>query len=231
MFDIDGTLIHAGGAGRRAIVRAFRDLFGVERPRIDFSLAGLTDSAILRRVHAANRPDPAEFDSLRADLFARYVAGLKEEMGKPGEDGEEARIYPGVRELLEALAARPDVTLALLTGNLEEGARTKLAPFDLNRFFLYGGFGSDNEARAEIYHVLTARLPEAVRLSRPRVTIVGDTPHDIQVAKVHGVRSIGVATGGHYTLADLAAAGAGHLFADLGDTRRVLAALLEEVRE
>ncbi len=223
MFDIDGTLVHAGGAGRRAIVRAFRDLSGIDEVQIPFSMAGLTDWAIMRRVHAANAhvKDPRVFDERREALFARYLECLAEEMVR----GNGARIFPGVRELLTALAARPDVTLALLTGNLEGGARIKLAPFGLNRFFAVGGYGSDAEEREAVYQAAMARLPLAAQESRPAVTIVGDTPHDIRVAACHGVRSIGVATGGHYTLEELAAAGAGRLFADLADTPAVLAAL------
>lgn len=221
MFDIDGTLVHAGGAGRRALERSFREAFGMREVAISFSLAGLTDWAIMRRVHAENGGNPGDFEKGRQEVFARYVESLREEMGK----GEGARVCPGIRELLGALSGRPDVTLALLTGNLEPGARVKLGHFGLDVFFPVGGYGSDAELREEIFGVLMARLPEGVRAQNPRITIVGDTPHDIRVAVVHGVGSIGVATGGHYTAGDLSRAGARKTLADLADTRAALAAL------
>ncbi len=221
MFDIDGTLIHAGGAGRRAIERSFRDLFGMREVSISFSLAGLTDWAIMRRIHAENGGDPAVFERRRLEAFARYVEVLRAEMG----NGEGACVCPGVRELLAVLAGRPDVTLSLLTGNLEAGARVKLGHFGLDRFFAVGGYGSDAEIREEIFGALMERLPGEVRAKGPRVTIIGDTPHDIRVATVHGVGSIGVATGGHYTAGDLSSAGAQKVLADLSETSAVLAAL------
>lgn len=220
LFDIDGTLVHAGGAGRRALARAFGDLWGMI-PRFDFSLAGLTDSAIMRRLVKACGKSDAFYEENRERLFARYVDFLIEEMGT----GAGGRVYPGVPELLRALAARPGVVTGLLTGNLEGGARAKLAPFGLMRFFSVGGYGSDAEDRAEIYDVVMRRLPPEVRAASPDVSVVGDTPHDVRVARARGARAVGVATGGHYALRDLADAGADHLFADLADTARVMAAL------
>ena len=221
LFDIDGTLLHAGGAGRRALLRAFREAFGADA-RIDFSMAGLTDWAIMARVAKEIGVPQALFEERRLDLFTLYAGRLREEVG----DGAGCALLAGVRELLDALSARLRVSTGLLTGNLESGAKIKMSPFGLGRYFAFGGYGSDSPERTQIYRFARGRFPaSALAEGEPDVVIVGDTPHDVAVACAHGLRSLAVASGGHYAIRDLESAGASHLFGNLSDTAAVLSAL------
>src|SRR6478672_7515384 len=137
LFDIDGTLVLTGGAGRRAMSLAFADVLGVRDAFDGLPMAGRTDSWILADAAAAHgiqtdSPTLARFEEV-------YIRRLQEEIGKAGDSRK--GVMPGVRELLDALAPRNDVFLALLTGNFEEAARIKLEYFDLWRYFRCGAFG------------------------------------------------------------------------------------------
>jgi phosphoglycolate phosphatase-like HAD superfamily hydrolase len=230
LFDIDGTLVLTGGAGGRAMARAFEDLFGVADAFAGIPMPGRTDSWILTDAAAVHRIPPTELSRFPA----QYLAHLKTELDRPLESlrslsGGLPRkgVMPGVRPLLDALSARSDVYLALLTGNYEEAARVKLEYFDLWRYFRCGAFGDDAPDRNGL-------LPKALGIVRacggPEVTaeetvVVGDTPLDVACAAAAGARSIAVATGG-YNVDALREAGADIAFEDLSDTDSVLRALL-----
>lgn len=219
LFDIDGTLVTGDGAGHRALRRVFDRRYG--RPdaldRIVFH--GATDRAIMREaLLALGVPhDDAEVDA----VLAEYVAVLP---GFVGPDGYRAQ--RGVVSLLEALHGRPGLALGLGTGNIERGARVKLTPPDLNRFFPFGGFGSDAEDRAELLAIGAARGAGRLGVARDecRVVVIGDTLRDIQAAHAIGALCVAVATGGN-TADALRAAGA-EVVVDHLDDPRVLAALL-----
>ena len=136
LFDIDGTLVLTGGAGGRAMTRAFEDLFAVSDAFRDIPMPGRTDSWILSDATAAH--GISEVDSAR--FHDVYVAHLAAELDRPGPG---QRVMPGVRPLLDALADRSDLYVALLTGNYEQAARVKLEYFDLWRYFPCGAFGDD----------------------------------------------------------------------------------------
>jgi phosphoglycolate phosphatase-like HAD superfamily hydrolase len=154
------------------------------------------------------------------DLFARlrdaYVTLLREEILLPGE-GIKA-VLPGVAGLLDALRARPDVFLALLTGNFEEGARIKLEHFDLWRYFKCGAFGDDAADRNALvpFALDRARACGLDAIAPEDVFVVGDTPHDVACARAVGAVPVGVATGS-FSVADLRGSGADIVFPDLGD--------------
>jgi phosphoglycolate phosphatase-like HAD superfamily hydrolase len=133
---------------------------------------------------------------------------------------------PGVRELLDALADRDDVYLALLTGNYETSARMKLERFDLWRYFRCGAFGDNAPDRNGLFPRALARVRscDGLDIAAAHAVVVGDTPLDVACAQASGARSIGVATGGH-TVDELRAAGADVVFEDLSDTTAVIAAL------
>ncbi len=201
---------------------AFEDVLGVRDAFSGMPMAGRTDSWILADAAAAHRISP---DSPALSRFHEaYLTRLAEEIHKPGDSRK--GIMPGVRALLDALAGRDGVYLALLTGNFEAAARLKLEYFDLWCYFRCGAFGDEAPDR----NGLLPRAIDAVRSCRGPVfsaadaTVVGDTPLDIACAKFSGARSIGVATGMH-TLDDLRAAGADAVFTDLSDTDGVLRAL------
>lgn len=220
-FDIDGTLIWTDGAGRRAIHRAVRDVLAIE-PVANFRFDGRTDGEIVLRF--AEGAGLAPDDALMDQVLARYVVNLEDELGRPGHA---TKVYPGVRELLDALEPRTDGVLGLLTGNVVLGARLKLrsAAIEPDRFRV-GAFGSDSHVRDDLPAVAQARASEAT--GRPirggDVVIIGDTPADVQCGRGIGARAIGVGTAS-YTAEQLMEAGAYAAFPDLSDTAAVIEAI------
>lgn len=221
LFDIDGTLVLTGGAGVRAMTRAFETVFRVPDAFRGVPMAGRTDQAILLEAleRSGRRVDGSDLAAFRRE----YVEPLREEIRRPSP---EARAMPGVRELLGALAARPDVYLGLVTGNFADAARIKLAHFDLARYFAWGAFGDDAREREALVPIALARAAAhgVPPVPRDRVFVVGDTPSDVRCARAAGTRAVGVATG-PYDAAALRASGADCVLPDLADTRAVLGAL------
>ena len=158
LFDIDCTLIDSHGAGGRAILRAIKDVYGVEGELGDYSFHGRTDPGIisdLATLWGGGERDArsATGDASRLDVcIARYVELLHHEI-----DGGEVETLPGIRELVTALAADRRALVGLLTGNVLEGARLKLEPTGLYSLFKVGAYGSDSALRAELPAVAVAR--------------------------------------------------------------------------
>ena len=201
---------------------AFEELFAVADAFREIPMPGRTDSWILSDAAAAHRIPPAELERFR-DV---YLGHLRRELDRPGP---RKGVMPGVRPLLDALVDRPDIYLALLTGNYEEAARVKLAYFDLWRYFRCGAFG---DAAPDRNGLLPKALARVVACGGPSVAasaavVIGDTPLDVACAAASGARSIAVATGGHGVDA-LRAAGADVVFEDLSDTKAVMAALIAD---
>jgi phosphoglycolate phosphatase len=218
LFDVDGTLILTGRAGVRAMTLAFRDVFGVDDGFSHISMAGLTDSFLLSS--ALSRAGRGVEEDAVARFRDAYLAHLSTEVLKPGEGRK--GIMPGVRELLDELAPRPDVFLGLLTGNYAEAARIKLNYFDLWRYFQCGAYGDDASDRNALVPIALARARECGSPSDfDRIFVVGDTPHDIACAAAGAATSIGVATGNH-AMDELRAAGADVVFEDLSNVESFL---------
>src|SRR5438067_2047623 len=137
LFDIDGTLIASGGAGKSALEAALADEFGIERISDELKLSGRTDRAILADLIRMHALDPAPATGLR--LTASYLRHLPAHLSSGT-----GRILPGILELLHALRERPDVGLGLLTGNIRAGDHIKLAHFGLWDFFGFGGYGDEH---------------------------------------------------------------------------------------
>ena len=223
LFDIDGTLLLSGRAGLRAMTRAFDQTFGITNAFAGESFGGRTDSYLVSKaLEAAGVPDtPEQHDRFRAS----YIPLLAEEIEHPGTGHK--GLMPGARELLEAIHDQDHLHLALLTGNYREAAEIKLQHFELWEFFEWGAFSDDHHDRNALVPIAKSRaetydIPaEAIE----RVIVIGDTPHDIECARVAGARSIAVATGG-YSVAQLKEAGADEVLADLSDTARVVSLLL-----
>jgi phosphoglycolate phosphatase len=217
LFDVDGTLVRRSGAARLAFARALQDGFGVTPDLRALDTAGRTDAVIMRDVlRSHGLPDADGALATLREGFLRHLARTVRE--QPGE------VCPGVRPLLDTLAARADMCLALGTGNLERGARLKLAVHDLDRYFPTGGFGDDAPERAAIVAAGIARARAHYRVSFDRIVVVGDTPHDIAAARANAAACLCVATG-VYGPEALRAAGAELLFPDLTDLDAVVAAL------
>jgi len=226
LFDIDGTLIDTAGAGRQAIERSFRNVFGigdVSARSASVRFAGRTDPMILEDIARAAGIDEDSYREKRAELEQGFLDELRVEMAR---SEPRRRLLPGVLPLVEELAARDDVWLGLLTGNLEIGARTKLEPFGLNRFFPQGGFSSDHSDRRQIARIAHEKLAAHAGIPFPpsRVTVVGDTEHDIDCAKANAFRSVAVDSG-WVSRESLERAEPDHLLDDLTDRDRSLAAL------
>jgi phosphoglycolate phosphatase len=219
LFDIDGTLVLTGGAGVRAMSRAFEDLFGIADAFRSTHMPGRTDAWILADAAAAHGIPPDALDS----FLDAYLVHLAREIELPGP---RKGVMPGVRPLLEALSARDDVWLALLTGNYERAARVKLEHFDLWRFFRCGAFGDAAPDR----NGLLAKAVERVRasggpaLDPSEIVVIGDTPLDVACAAAGGARSVAVGTGG-YSVETLRDAGADAVLPDLSDLEATLDAM------
>jgi len=223
LFDVDGTLLSASGAGRRSLDRAMRDVYGTSGPIDSYDFRGGTDPQIIRDLLGRAGLDEAAIRADEETVYRRYATLLETEIG----DGRGVTIYPGVRELVETLAARHDVVVGLLTGNIEAGARIKLRPTGLWPFFRLGAYGSDDADRTRLPRVAAGRAEQLVgRAFRgPDTVIIGDTPRDIGCARAFGARAIAVATGWH-SLDDLAAHRPDYVFADFSDQGSAIAAML-----
>ncbi len=222
LFDIDGTLINTNAAGLQGFARAFREIFGADDDlsRVDF--AGATDSDIMRQLFALHGvPFVAENqERFRAAYFPALEQILPE---RPG------CVLPGVGPLLEALAARDDVQLALLTGNFAASARLKLVHYKLWDYFPFGAFADDSLDRNELGPVALKRAREfrggADFDPAADVWIIGDTPKDIACARAFGARVLAVATGKH-RMEQLAAHAPDAVLPELSPTPQVLDLLL-----
>ena len=224
LWDIDGTLVSTAGHGRYAFFEAFEAVFG--RPVEDdppVAMGGRTDHSIALEIMAMGSVDdpethlPAMFDALHDALRKRAAAIAAE--GAP---------QPGVAEAIRAIDAQGGTIQSLLTGNIEPNAHVKLAAFGLDQLVEMdiGGYGSDHGVRAELVGIARgkARAKHGVDIPPERVTLIGDTPLDIEAAHANGARAVAVATG-PYTVAELEQAGPEAALEDLSDTTAVLAAL------
>jgi len=224
LFDIDGTILLTGGAGKRAMDRALVEVFGSSGPN-DHPFGGKTDPQIVRELMRIEGHEDLHIDRQMAALLDRYVAYLGEEL-----DTDDARVetMPGIPELLDALERRDDVIVGLLTGNLVAGAQTKLRAvgIDFDRFKV-GAFGSDHEARGELPAVAQRRAREQLGVDIPGrdVIVIGDTPADVHCGQSIGARAIAVATG-HYSVEQLRAHNPAVVFGDLADTAAVIDAIV-----
>ncbi len=209
----------SGGAGGRAMSRAFEDLYGVRDAFAGVPFNGRTDAWILGNAAAKHGVPASELHRFKP----RYLEYLAGELHEPGP---RKGVMPGVRSLLDALVPRDDVFLALLTGNFAEGARIKLEYFNLWQYFTCGAFGDVVHERNHLLADALARVAACSGLPADpsHAIVIGDTPLDVGVAVFGGARSIAVATGSH-TTAELRASGADVVFEDLSDLESVLAVL------
>jgi phosphoglycolate phosphatase-like HAD superfamily hydrolase len=218
LFDIDGTLVLTGGAGSRAMRRAFHDVFQVDNAFDGIPMPGRTDSSLLAQALA--RAGLTYGDDLVGRFRSCYYDHLADALEEP-HPGK--RVMPGVRPLLDALSQREDVFLALLTGNFGPSARLKLQHFDLWRYFPCGAFGEDAEDRNLLVPIAIerARIHGAKLVDAGRILVVGDTPLDVACAVAAGARAVAVATG-PADVATLRGSGAHEVFEDLSDTEAFL---------
>ena len=220
LFDIDGTLIDSGGAGVRALNNAFLDVFSLRDAFNGINVAGKTDTQIVREALLARS---ISTDNGFVPEFIRvYLSHLRHEI-----NNERRHLKKGVREVLSLLAQDAGrYRLGLLTGNIEQGARIKLAPFDLNGFFPFGAFGDDDEDRNKLLPVAVQRYRAlyGLDIDYRSCVIVGDTPRDVECARLYGAPCIAVATG-PYGFEELARTEADAVMNDLSDIESVFGAI------
>jgi phosphoglycolate phosphatase-like HAD superfamily hydrolase len=203
LFDIDGTLISSGGASDRAWKRAFEELQGVEVDVPAVTGKGVPDPEVGRVVfEKAIGREPTEEEA--EALMRRRLDHLPEEV----ESSPGFVVKDGVVELLERLIEE-GIMLGLTTGNVEEAAHIKLARPNLNRYFAFGGYGSDSPDRTELTRKALERADfvSGHTLDRDSSFACGDTPRDVDAGHGAGIRVVGVATG-EYTAEELVEAGA-----------------------
>ena len=219
IFDIDGTLTHLDGATRRAFQVAFRRIFEVDAVTTNLKLHGRTDPVIFQDCFRASGL-PGKWE----ENFDRFRVAYIEALPKAITASPKVHLQPGIQELLDQLVEREDVALALGTGNMEAGARTKIGTFNLNHYFPVGGFGDMHCERPDIMRdaLRNSEVFYHNKFDLQNVWVIGDTPHDISGGKAIRARTMGVATGGAFTFEELVEAGADVVFHDLSNTSEVL---------
>ena len=192
LFDIDGTLVNANGSGRVAIEKALANVFEQPISTDGIAFSGRTDPGIMRDILGANGIAPSASNVQRAiDAYKTVVL----EQGNP----DDVTLIPGIPPLLDRLADRSDVALALLTGNVRVTAFWKLQAVGLDRHFSFGAFGCDDGDRRNLPPVAVRRAQKHTGRTfvGSDVVIIGDTPHDIQCGRSIGAFSVGVCTGSY----------------------------------
>jgi phosphoglycolate phosphatase len=212
LFDVDGTLVTTGGAGRRAMERAFERIHGRADAIDGLNLGGMTDRAIVRQ--GLRRIGVDDHEATIDAFLPRYLEVLADEMAT----ATGCRALPGVEAAVDAALSCEGIAAGLGTGNLEAGARLKLERVGLADRFPFGGFGCDHEVRDVLIRVGAER--GAALLGAPftdcRVVVVGDTPKDVAAARAIGAECVAVATGS-FAVEALREAGAHHAVRDLAE--------------
>jgi len=225
LFDVDGTLINAHGAGRLALTRAFEAVYGTAGPAQGYDFRGKTDPQIVFDLMTAGGIPKDVVRARLGETFDTYVRHLDALI----TNGHPVEVMPGITEVLQALSLRQDALVGLLTGNIERGAWAKLRPTGLRPFFRVGAFGSDDVDRRRLPGVARERARAFVGYEVPfqHMFIIGDTPLDIDCAHACGAVAVAVATGFH-TVKELAACAPDVLFPDFSDFHATLRALTED---
>jgi len=222
LFDIDGTLVR-GGPAKRAFELAMKQVFGTAGPIDGHDFSGKTDPQIARELLHAEGLEDGEIDAGFEPLWREYLDELEPRLAEMP-----MTVLPGVQPLLEHLGGLDNVSMGLLTGNIVEGARLKLASVGLIEYFHVGGYGSDSEVREDLPDVARRRAAKRweTTFPAPAVVVVGDTPRDVACGKHGGTRTVAVATG-RFDAEKLAAVGPDRVLDDLSDLSASVQALLE----
>jgi phosphoglycolate phosphatase len=190
LFDVDGTLLLTEGAGRKAIAAALQERYGVEDDLAHIAMAGRTDPLIVAdalRAHGLEPDGEGERDALWQAIFAHM-----RRLMTPPRGG----LLPGVSDCLDRVGDDPAWVPALLTGNVREMARIKLAAFGLYDRFAFGAFGDEAPDRNALAVIAVERAADLHGVPPSRCVVVGDTEHDIACARAAGAHVVAVATGG-----------------------------------
>lgn len=192
LFDIDGTLLLTGGAGKAAFEQTFSRLYQIENAWGDIHPDGRTDPSLIAELFEKNlkrRPSPQE--------EARVREAYAESMAQTLEQAQRFRLMPGIETLIPELAKRDGVSLGLATGNFEETAHLKLKRAGLREYFPFGGFGSDFRDRLQLTRTALQRgyMKAGSYIAPDDCFLIGDTVHDIRCGQILGLTTVAVATG------------------------------------
>ena len=222
LFDIDGTLLRVSGMNRRVLADALFGVYGTEGSTGTHDFSGKMDSAIIYEVLQNGGLDRHEIAGKFDQAKAAYIA-LFQECARPSD----ITLLDGVRELLDALSARSDILLGLLTGNFEASGRHKLKLPGIDHYFPFGAFADDGLDRNELPRIAheRARHITGKNFSPADIVIIGDTEHDIRCARELDAHCIAVATG-NFSMQELSRHQPGALFQNFAETGEVLAEIL-----
>src|SRR5581483_7282706 len=203
-------------AGVFALRRALNERFQIEDDLADLEIAGMTDANIVKNILQKHGLESSPVQV--AGFLDSYVHFLAHEL--PRRSGQ---VLPGVLELLEKLRHRPNIVLALLTGNVSRGAKLKLEHYGVWHFFEFGAFADDHHDRNELgaFARTRAREKHGHDFSPEAIDVIGDTPRDIACGKAIGARTIAVATG-NWTRDELAKHNPDFLIDDFSDVNRLI---------
>lgn len=196
LFDIDGTLVRTGGAGKVAMESALRQAFGVTTIYDTVPYSGRTDRSIAKELLEVHSVEPTVENQHR--LTNTYLDLLPNILAET-QAGE---ICPGIPEILLECQQQDSIKLGLLTGNVRRGARIKLGHYDLWKFFsdsdmALGGFGDHHYDRDDVAREAWQAVIKKHSIAAEDVWIIGDTPLDVQCARAIGAKVIAVSTGWH----------------------------------
>ncbi len=219
LFDIDGTLMDSGGAGKTAMELAVNDTFGFPDGLKEIDFAGSTDLWIISQTLRKAGMDHNE--NLLQSIIKSYLEHLPRALVKA-----KGSLKPGAERLVSMVSSSNDMLCGLLTGNIQRGAMLKLSHFNIDSHFKMGAFGDDNQDRNKLLPIAVNRAYETstVKFDYRDCILIGDTPKDVIAAKIHGAKCLGVATG-PYSTEQLLHAGAFAALEDFSDTDRVFSLL------
>jgi phosphoglycolate phosphatase-like HAD superfamily hydrolase len=217
LFDIDGTLIQSGGAGKTSLAKSFRKTFDCEESVEGVFLDGKTDPVIIKEIFSKKFPQKRCTKSIVNTVLDNYLSYLRMEVAF----APRYKVLSGVLGTLKDLAESKGTYVGLATGNIEEGAKIKLDRANLNRFFHFGAYGSDSSQREKILKIAAKRGFSVAKetIAKDQTYVVGDTPDDVIAAKKAGFKSVAIASG-RFSKKELAKEKPDYLFDDFTDFRR-----------
>ncbi|MEM8955000.1 MAG: HAD family hydrolase [Verrucomicrobiota bacterium] len=226
LFDIDGTLLDTGGAGRAAILKAFSDTFNIAPDRLpSIDLHGATDAGVAKQLFGACQINRTPQNV--AAFFDTYLSELTHHLEHIHTDGS---LLAGVDDLLDIIRNQTPHTCALLTGNIERAAFIKLAHYGIDHHFETGAFGNDHHDRNQLGPIARKRANDhhSLDFSFENTVIIGDTPKDILCARACNAQVIAVATGA-FSVDELSAHNPDHVFESLSQTDDILHAISQSL--
>jgi phosphoglycolate phosphatase len=194
LFDIDGTLLIAGDRGHgRALLDAFREVYGLEPDVSGISFAGMLDSQITRQLYQKHDVDPAAAEARIPEVMARTGELYEQYLGSRSLV---ERLLPGAAEAVD-VTEEEGWTTGSLTGNARRVAELKLGAAGLGHVARVGAFGDTAEDRGHLVEAAWSSAEQhlGVRYDARRTVLVGDTPRDIAAARHANAGVVAVATG------------------------------------